>query len=87
MQLANVVDLPAVFISFSLSSSSAVKMEFHTGETTAASTLASASMATSTMPNVEHLLQNYKVADVLHIQRRLKGDVEKRKADLKALIG
>ncbi|KAH9400960.1 Golgi transport complex subunit 1 [Tyrophagus putrescentiae] len=62
-------------------------MEFHTGETTAASTLASASMATSTMPNVEHLLQHYKVADVLHIQRRLKGDVEKRKADLKALIG
>ena len=41
----------------------------------------------TSMPNVEHLLQHYRVADVLHIQKRLKGDVEKRKTDLKTLIG
>ncbi|KAJ6220916.1 hypothetical protein RDWZM_006728 [Blomia tropicalis] len=38
-------------------------------------------------PNVEHLLQNYKVCDVIQIQKRLKTDVEKKKSDLKILIG
>lgn len=38
-------------------------------------------------PNVEHLLQNFKVADVLQIQMRLKNDVDKKKTDLKTLIG
>ena len=38
-------------------------------------------------PNVEHLLQNYKVSDIVQIQKRLKSDVEKKRNDLKTLIG
>lgn len=36
---------------------------------------------------IEHLLKNYKVADIIQIQKGLKTDVEKKKTDLKNLIG
>ena len=37
--------------------------------------------------NVDHLLQNYKVSDVVQVKERLKNDIDKKKSDLKNLIG
>ncbi len=37
--------------------------------------------------NVEYLFENYSIAEIEEIQRKLKMDIERKKEDLKQLVG